>query len=558
MSEKIDHSGLINQLEQLKEGLHTILEKSRITPATENGGASAQHGLGNSNDVVLLENFEIINASREMLKFDQETPALAKHGNQCLLLLDEGYRMMAFNRTAETIFPALTGKPLEVGIPIIDLLPVQDVRDFKSMFQYALQGHSIHVTSRMMFQSEGDRDIWYELNLFPVKSKQVTQVQRVVLGMEDIKERKAVQANLKALEINFQSVFKQAAVSVMLSNTDLQVIQANQKFYDLVEYSPEEFKALPPWSITHPRDISESKRLTDLLRKGEIDSFSLEKRYITKTGKVIWVYLTTNIIKDQKGNPKLIISVAQDITDRKHAEQELIYKTNELDTFVYRASHDLRGPVASLMGLYNVVQNEFKEDAHAIEYFEHYHKSVLRLNRILHNLIDLTKIKEKEIQASKVDMKSLLTDCLSSVSHVPNFEKIHFKIQNEIDFKLLTDKGLLRTIIYNLLENSVNFIQKDHPQPFVKLNLKYESNFLIIEVADNGQGIKKELQSEVFNMFYRANEQSSGSGLGLYIVRNAVEKLNGNIQLKSKEFSGTKISVYIPYMHKTTIPAAEE
>ena len=124
-------------------------------------------------------------------------------------------------------------------------------------------------------------------------------------------------------------------------------------------------------------------------------------------------------------------------------------------------------------------------------------------------------------------------------------------MQNDIDFEVLTDRGMLRTILFNLLENSINFIQPDNPQPFVKVNLKYESNFLIIEVADNGQGIKKELQSEVFNMFYRANEKSTGSGLGLYIVRNAVERLNGNIQLKSKELSGTKISIYIPYMHKS-------
>jgi len=296
--------------------------------------------------------------------------------------------------------------------------------------------------------------------------------------------------------------------------------------------------------------VPESKRLLNLLCQGELDSFSLEKRLITKTGKVIWVYLTTNIIKDPNGKPKLIISVAQDITDRKHAEQELVFKSNELDTFIYRASHDLRGPVASLMGLFNVVQTEFKENSHAMEYFEHYHKSVLRLNKILHNLIDLTKIKEKEMNPSEVDLDDIISDCLSSVSNTPNFEKIHFKIKNDVDFKVHTDAKTISTILFHLLENAVNFMQLDNIQPFVKLQIKHESNFLIIEIADNGQGIKKELQSEVFNMFYRANERSTGSGLGLYIVRYAVEKLNGSIQLKSKEMSGTKISIYIPCLHE--------
>ena len=547
MAENADRSHLIDQLEQLKQGLTAILEKgSAADPSISLAEVEPPH----TENLALLENFEIINTSKEMLKHSGETPAMVKHGNQSLMLLDRQATIMAFNRTAEANIPVLTGMPLSIGASIYDLLPVEDIRDFKSMFHYVLRSNTMHVTRKMVFESE---DVWYEINMFPVKDRQ-RRISKVVFGFEDIKERKTAQANLKALEINFQSVFKQAAVSVMLSNTELQVIQANQKFYQMVEYSPEEYKALPPWSITHPRDIEESQRMMDLLLNGELDSFSLEKRYITKTGKIIWAYLTTNIIKDRKGQPKLIISVAQDITDRKYAEQELVYKTNELDTFVYRASHDLRGPVASLMGLHNVVQTEFKEDKHALEYFEHYHKSVLRLNRILHNLIDLTKIKEKEIQPSKVDLKTLLNDCLSSVSHVNNFEKIHFKIQNDVDFEVLTDRGMLRTILFNLLENSVNFIQPDNPQPFVKVNLKYESNFLIIEVADNGQGIKKELQSEVFNMFYRANEKSTGSGLGLYIVRNAVERLNGNIQLKSKELSGTKISIYIPYMHKSAQP----
>ena len=373
--------------------------------------------------------------------------------------------------------------------------------------------------------------------------------------MEDIAERRVARENLKALEINFQSVFRQAAVSVILSNVNLQVIQANQKFYELIEYTPQEFKGLPPLSTTHPRDLAESKRLLSLLTKGEIDSFSIEKRLISKSGKVIWVYITTNIVKDRKGTPKLIISVAQDVTDRKHAEQELVFKSNEQDTYLYRASHDLRGPVASLMGLFNVVQTEFKEDEHAMEYFKHYHSSVQRLNKILHNLIDLTKIKEKDVKPSEVALDDIISDCLAAVSTAEHFEKIHFKIRNLIDFKINSDTSSLRTILFHLLENSVNFIQFDNPQPFVKLDIKHESNFLIIEVTDNGQGIKKELQTEVFNMFYRANERSSGSGLGLYIVRYAVEKLNGSIQLKSKEMSGTKISVYIPY---SRVPASIE
>jgi len=565
MAKQVDRSKLIDQLEELKKGLSNILLHQHAPqiddPAITNGhpeDVALPESNILKNDVSLLENFQIISTSSEIIGnggkgIDQK---IDKQGNQTLILMDSDYKIVAFNRSAERHIHALSGKELRLGKHLEEFLPNEAKVDLAEALTQVLEGITLHMTSQIKFENSPGH--WYEINMFPVQDSQA-RVNRIVWCMEDIKERKEVQASLKALQINFQSVFRQAAVSVVLSNTNLQVIQANHKFYDLIEYTPKEYAALPPLSITHPKDVPESKRLLNLLCQGELDSFSLEKRLIAKTGKVIWVYLTTNIIKDPNGKPKLIISVAQDITDRKHAEQELVFKSNELDTFIYRASHDLRGPVASLMGLFNVVQTEFKENSHAMEYFEHYHKSVLRLNKILHNLIDLTKIKEKEMIPSEVDLDDIISDCLSSISNTPNFEKIHFKIRNEVDFKVHTDAKTIRTILFHLLENAVNFMQLDNIQPFVKLQIKHESNFLIVEIADNGQGIKKELQSEVFNMFYRANERSTGSGLGLYIVRYAVEKLNGSIQLKSKEMSGTKISIYIPCLHKpldATIEAA--
>ncbi len=540
LAKQVDRSNLIDQLEELKQGLSKIL--------TEKEGSSYHDYASEHSDKALLENYQILSVSDKII--NKSSLELDNQGNQSFILLNRNHLVMAYNRSAASSIHTLTGKELNYQQSIEAYLPESDKDQLKKLIDQALGGTNIHFTAQLPFTKNPDQ--WYEVNLFPVASSG-REITRLVWCMEDIAKRKSAQANLKALEINFQSVFKQAAVSVILSNVNLEVIQANRKFYQLIEYEPKEFKALPPLSTVHPRDLPESKRLFDLLCSGELESFSLEKRLISKTGKIVWVYVTSNIVKDPNGKPKLIISVAQDITDRKHAEQELLFKSNELDTFIYRASHDLRGPVASLMGLYNVVQNEFKDDAHALEFFQHYHSSVEHLNKILHNLIDLTKIKDKEIHPSEVDLNVLISDCLASISKLPYFEKIHFKINNDVGFKLKTDSSSIRTILYHLLENSVKFIQKDNAQPFVKLEIKYESSFLIIEVTDNGLGIKKELQSEVFNMFYRANERSTGSGLGLYIVRYAVEKLNGSIQLKSKEFSGTKISVYIPYAHANTL-----
>ncbi|MGI9544857.1 MAG: PAS domain-containing sensor histidine kinase [Cyclobacteriaceae bacterium] len=543
---------LIHQLEQLKDSLNHILVPSdptvdvgdNSTPSLEQDEAIT----AGASDQALLSNFELITSSLHDLRDSGQAPRIGPTAlSQSLLLLSPSLKVLAFNRPAQEQVQNLTGANIKVGDPVVSVFPIDDTAPFYQIFGSNSESNSFHFTKKLPFKNGTER--WYEINLYPVKTERGA-IDRVVFSLEDIEEREAVEEKLRALEVNFRSVFNQAAVSVMLHNIDLELLQANNKFYEMIEYTEQEFKDLPMWGATHPEDVPEGKQLMDQLRIEKIDSFSLEKRYITKTGKIVWVYLTSSLIKDSKDQPSLIISVAQDITARKNAEQELLYKKNELDTFVYRASHDLRGPVASLMGLYNVVQTEFKEESHALEYFEHYHKSVLRLNKILQNLIDLTKIKEKKMSISKMHFKEVVNDCLASLSNANNFEKMHFKIQNEIDFEVTSDRGLLRTIILNLLENSISFIQVDSLQPFVQISTQYESNFIKIEVADNGVGIKPELQSEVFNMFYRANERSGGSGLGLYLVRNAVEKLNGTIQLKSKVGSGTKVSIYIPYHRK--------
>src|SRR5690606_37297464 len=310
------------------------------------------------------------------------------------------------------------------------------------------------------------------------------------------------------------------------------------RIYEKIEYSKEEFEEIKPLGITHPEDREISFKKTEDLVSGKIDHYSQEKRYVTKSGRIVWVYLTATVVKNRQGKPKHIISVAQDITLRKTAEQELIYKKSELDTFVYRASHDLRGPVASLMGLYNIVKVEFAHDKNAITYFEHYNNSVMRLHTVLQNLIDLTKIKESENKLNQVDLKELIDSCLNSMRNLSDYHRVAFDISVDINFKVFIDGKKFKTIIKNLVENSIIYATPES-NAYVKILVTYQENVLKIEVSDNGRGIDPRIQSKVFNMFFRGTEKSKGSGLGLYIVKNAVEKLNGSIQLTSKLNEGT-------------------
>lgn len=464
---------------------------------------------------------------------------------QILFLIDKKMDIIEFNKHAEKIISLHTAKHVAVGSNIQDFLSAEDAKGLREIYSEVLGGQSVHFTREMIFQDNTRR--WFEVNLFPVEDD-LLDVTNVVFSAEDITERKLAEEKYKELEINFKSIFSQVAVGVMLYDLNHEIIQANKRFYELIEYSKEEFEDIHPLGITHPEDREISIKKTEDLVSGKIDYYSQEKRYVTKSGRIVWVFLTATVVKNRQGKPKHIISVAQDISLRKTAEQELLYKKSELDTFVYRASHDLRGPVASLMGLYNIVKVEFAHDKNAITYFEHYNNSVMRLHTVLQNLIDLTKIKESETKLSQVDLKELIENCLNSLKNLSDFHRIAFDVSVDINFKVFIDGKKFKTIIKNLVENSIIYATPESTA-YVKIIITYQENVLKVEVSDNGRGIDPRIQSKVFNMFFRGTEKSKGSGLGLYIVKNAVEKLNGSIQLTSKLNEGTKFSVYIPYLY---------
>lgn len=229
------------------------------------------------------------------------------------------------------------------------------------------------------------------------------------------------------------------------------------------------------------------------------------------------------------------------------AEKELQYKNNELDTFVYRASHDLRGPIATMLGLYEVMKLETANDMTPKEYLTIIEQSVVRLNNILDELIGLTKIKEMRIEKKEIDFNRLLNQIKINLTDTPNYGLVSWQVALAVEGKVQTDETLLRIIIQNLAENALMFARLQRNEPYLKIEIENTpKTHLQICVSDNGYGIKAEAVDKIFNMFYRASESSKGSGLGLYILKNALDKLNGTVTVKTEFGKGSSFLVTIP------------
>jgi signal transduction histidine kinase len=247
---------------------------------------------------------------------------------------------------------------------------------------------------------------------------------------------------------------------------------------------------------------------------------------------VIKSYEAVNRIETLERETKLQIEKNQ-IIENKNAE---------LDSFFYRVSHDLKGPIASLQGLYNLVTLEVK-DPTALQYFEMYRTQVNRMSNIVMSLIDLTQMKHKDNRKVQIDFPELVDECIGSYSYLENFKNIQFiKEIGKVDFQ--SEWAIINTILQNLIENAIKYSRLN--DPFVKISVYQTNGFVQISVDDNGLGIDEAHQAKIFDMFYRASERAKGSGLGLYILKRAVERLNGTITLKSKPMEGSTFIVTLP------------
>jgi signal transduction histidine kinase len=226
------------------------------------------------------------------------------------------------------------------------------------------------------------------------------------------------------------------------------------------------------------------------------------------------------------------------------AQTKIIESKNaELDAFFYRISHDLKGPISSLLGLSHIAKSEVK-DGLALDYIDKQQRQVQRLDDIITGLINLTMLNHTDLLKERIDFEKMIDDCIQSLTGHPNFEKITFQksIQSPLEYD--AEFVLINAIFQNLLENAIKYAGAR--SPYVRVNVRKEAMQIVIEVEDNGQGIPAEYQPKIFEIFYRATQSASGSGLGLYILKRSVDILKGSIELKSDKESGSTFTIKLP------------
>ncbi|MFN0048471.1 MAG: tetratricopeptide repeat protein [Cytophagales bacterium] len=254
---------------------------------------------------------------------------------------------------------------------------------------------------------------------------------------------------------------------------------------------------------------------------------------------------TQNVIKSYESIYK-IEALEREARAQKDFYEIVEQKNVELDSFFYRVSHDLKGPISSLMGLHSLIQYETFEEK-AMVYFKMYHSQFTRIHMIVMDLINLTRMKHINENNVEIDFLKIAKDCVGSYIYLENHKNIVFEYDIEENLGFFSQWVIVNTILQNLIENAIKYSKKDFEDSFVSIKIYKEGSFVKISVKDNGNGISEEDQALIFDMFFRANDQTEGTGLGLYILKRAVERLRGEVNLESKVNEGTLFTINLPY-----------
>ncbi len=225
---------------------------------------------------------------------------------------------------------------------------------------------------------------------------------------------------------------------------------------------------------------------------------------------------------------------------------DLLIKTNaELDRFVYSASHDLRAPLSSLLGLINISKLAVKPEELKL-HLEMMEGRVIHLDSFIKEIINYSRNSRLQIRTDNLNLLTLITDVMDSLRFSEQAAHIKMEILVSSNLQIIADANRLKVVLTNLISNSIRYADFSKKNPFIQIEAFNAEDKTKIRVTDNGQGIAKEHHDKIFDMFYRASENSKGSGLGLYIVMETLIILGGSIETTSEPGSGSTFTIILP------------
>lgn len=428
----------------------------------------------------------------------------------------------------------------------------EDMPGAEKKYRMYLAGETPIYSAEMRYRCKDGTYKWILSRGVAVSKKDDGTPLRFIGTHSDISNRKKGEEELKTSKENFSNAFSFSGIGKALLAMGGQWVEVNDVICQLTEYTKEELLALHYRDITYPEDIDIDLELIMKLLNKEMQSYCIEKRYVSKSRKVISTLLTVTLLWDNDGNPKYFICEVVDLTQKKELTDEikrmnfelettansLIDKVEQIEEMHRKVAHNLRGPVGNIKLL--SADNGMFKDKEALKMIHDCSKSLMS---DLELLLDLAQIKSnKSILFEQCEFRSVIDNIVAQLQGIFYEKNVELVLDLEVE-RIMYPHLYLESVVYNLINNSIKYSRRD-VRPQIVITTREKAGKIQLSVKDNGIGIDLEqYHDKIFKLYQVFHSGYDSKGVGLFIVRTQLEAVGGSIDVVSTIDEGSEFIV---------------
>ncbi|MGB3777967.1 MAG: PAS domain-containing sensor histidine kinase, partial [Tunicatimonas sp.] len=383
------------------------------------------------------------------------------------------------------------------------------------------QNHQIEeINQVLMSLAEGDFSAKISL------SQQLNGIDAIAAGINMLGEE--LRSSVIAKDY-LDSVLCGVVDMLIIFDQDFTITRVNDKTCELLNKSEAMLLGQPLESLFAKKNASFSQRLKQLAQQQE-PLYNIETSLKIQRTTALPVTLSLSVLK-QRDTVTGYLLIAKDLKQILLTSRALEQRNEELKTLIYKVSHDLQGPLASILGLFQVIEQTSCEADTLPHYLSLIKRSANKLEKSVRGLVELGT-DDAHQQLTTFEVRRSVEEVIGLFDDFPDREKVAIEVKASKPLQLRSEERLFRLMVQHLLENAIKYRRTNIDNCYVHVRIRSHRRGVSLTVKDNGQGMSRHVQQRAFDMFYRGNPASQGSGLGLTIVKSNVEKLGGEVAIK--------------------------
>jgi PAS domain S-box-containing protein len=481
-------------------------------------------------------------AEVELIRYSERLDTVIESITDAFFIIDREWRFIRANQT----FTRLNNTTEEkiIGRNIWEAFPSLKGSDLQKVYQKAMEENK----SVSLEISDSAARSWYYVSVYPSK-------EGLAVYARDITREKEIRQQVAFSQKNLDTLINNTADLIWSLDKDMRIISANDAYKALLAIlvGRTEIKSGDP-AITGAYEAQPTQRFEDYYRRAlSGERFMVEESIEIPEKGPFYVEVTFNPMYNEEGQVIGIGCFARDITERKKSEEEkshliqnLFAQNKYLEEFAFVTSHNLRAPVARILGLTGIFNRKSITDPYNIKLLDNLAKSAQLLDEVIRDLALILDIrKQEEEMREEVHFENILFEVEELLAQ--EIEKTGAEIRADFTKapKIFTLKSYLRNIVLNLVSNAIKYKKLNQP-PQIFVESYKKSTYVCISVKDKGLGVDMDKYgNQIFTLYKRFHYHTEGKGMGMYLIKSQVDALDGKIRIESKVNEGTTVEIFL-------------